>query len=175
LPCPGIRGKSDTGSRGVIRLDSHSRWIRIERWNLWPLRLPMDNDTANTECSGMLGRIVLDNTFKPIILGSIVASVAKKDFLTVLLCMRLDFGVKDPFHVLQNEFPGVGSMWGIHLWFPPSCTNSSFILSYLGIESLSDVDQDLCGKLWRVFRGYLITTVPAITNDLIGIPTYPCA
>jgi len=106
----------------------------------------MDDNAPNTKRTGVLGRVVLNDSLESIILRGILTSIAKKEFLTVGLCVGLDLGIKYPLHVLQYEFLGKRAIRGVNFRFPASGTNGCFILGHLGIESLPDIDQDLRGK-----------------------------
>jgi hypothetical protein len=52
--------------------------LRIERRIFWPFRFPMDDNAPDTQCTGVLGRIMLDDTLKTVVFGGILAIIAKK-------------------------------------------------------------------------------------------------
>jgi hypothetical protein len=131
----------------------------------------MDDDASHTERTGVLGCVMLYDPFEPIELGITLAGIAKKKLLTVLLSMGLDFGVKDPFHVLQNQPSEVGSVGRIHFRFSASGANSGLVLGYLCVESFPYIDQNVGSELWAVLIIHLLTTIPAIANDFVCIPT----
>jgi hypothetical protein len=88
----------------------------------------------------MLGCIVLNDAFKAVELEIVLAAIAEEKFLTILLSERLNFGVENPFHVLQYQFLSVRSIRRVDFGFMTRSTRGCFVLGDLSIEPLSDID-----------------------------------
>jgi hypothetical protein len=121
----------------------------------------------------MLGSIVLNDTLEAIKLKIRVTLTAKEKFLTVLLRMGFDLGIKHPLHVLQSQFPGIGTSGRIHFGFTAGSANGGFVLGNLCIEPLAHIHQDLSGKRRAVVLGHFVSASPGVTDGLVSIPTNP--
>ena len=82
------------------RIDGRTR-IRVERWDFRPLGPPVDDYATDAKSAGMLRRIVLDNTFKAVVLEIVLATIAEEKFLTIGFSKRFDLRIENPFHVFQ--------------------------------------------------------------------------
>ncbi len=87
--------------------------FRVEGGDLGPLCSPVDNDTTETERVGVLSRVMLDHSFKPVSFGVAFTGIAEKQFLSVYLSEGLDLAIKNPLHVLKSQLLGERSLWRV--------------------------------------------------------------
>jgi len=125
----------------------------------------MNDHTSHTKNAGVLCGVVLHHAFKPVVLVVVLASVAQKKFFLVLFRQWLDLGIKDPFHILQDDFPFGGSIRRILSNRVTGCHCQSIFSFNVIIEPATHVQQYFSGKLGTfVFRDGFAAG-PFVTSD----------
>jgi len=145
----------------------HRFGFRAKRGMLRPLSPPMDDNTTNTESAGVLGRIVLYDALKTKSLVVSLTPIAVKKFFAMVLGVRFDFGVEDPFHILQGELLSERPFWRVDRRFLSSSPQRCSILCNLGIETSSDKQKNIDGKLRTAVFRQLFCFLPFITDGLV--------
>lgn len=140
--------------------------VRSENWFRGPLGSPKDDNTALAEDACVFRSKVLYDTFKAVVFR--VAAIAEKQLFPVRLGMWLDLEVKKPLHVLKRKFLCERSSRRIDVWFLSSSPGSGrFFFDFL-VELVSDIDENIGGKLWAVLFREFLAIVPSVTNDFVG-------